>query len=152
MFVISLFKVTKSHQKAMSKVWTTFAVVKIIKIFFIIRLRLHKGRPSPAIICLCLWFSSICFSEIFQNFHNLWKLSSQTFKSLQKWWLQMQFPCYLQFYVFFLHLIFGLMNFQQALGRAQICLMVQQILGNSTEGNAINLTGKVFFSLSQSIM
>ena len=64
----------------------------------------------------------------------------------------MQFPCYLQFYVFFLHLIFGLMNFQQALGRAQICLMVQQILGNSTEGNAINLTGKVFFSLSQSIM
>ena len=41
--------------------------------------------------------------------------------------------------VFFLYLKFVLMNFfyQQALGRAQICLMVQQILGN-----VINLTQK----------
>ena len=33
----------------------------------------------------------------------------------------------------------GLMNivYLKALGRAQICLMVQKILGNSTEGNAI---------------
>ena len=33
--------------------------------------------------------------------------------------------------------------YQQALGRAQICLTVQQILGNSTEGNAINLARKI---------
>ena len=47
--------------------------------------------------------------------------------------LQRQFPRYLQFFVIFLHLKFGSMNYfyQQALGRAQICLMVQQILGNS---------------------
>ena len=47
--------------------------------------------------------------------------------------LQRQFPRYLQFFVIFLHLKFGHMNcfYQQALGRAQICLMVQQILGNS---------------------
>ena len=29
-------------------------------------------------------------------------------------------------------------SYQLALGRAQICFMVQQIFGNSTEGNAIN--------------
>ena len=28
--------------------------------------------------------------------------------------------------------------YQQAQGRAQICLTILQILGNSTEGNAIN--------------
>ena len=31
----------------------------------------------------------------------------------------------------------------QALGRTQICLMVQQILGNSTEGNVTNFTWKI---------
>ena len=44
--------------------------------------------------------------------------------------------------------------YQQALGRAQICLTVQQILGNSTEGNAKNLTEKihVFFVAKHYIM
>ena len=42
---------------------------------FVIKVRLHEGRRSSAIIWLCLWFSSICSSEISQNFHNLWKLS-----------------------------------------------------------------------------
>ena len=47
--------------------------------------------------------------------------------------LQRQFPRCLQFCVIFLYLKFGPMNcfYQQALGRAQICLIVQQILGNS---------------------
>ena len=47
--------------------------------------------------------------------------------------LQRQFPRYLQFCVIFLYLKFGAMNifYQHALGREQICLMVQQILGNS---------------------
>ena len=31
----------------------------------------------------------------------------------------------------------------QALGKTQICLTVQQILGNSTEGNVINFTWKI---------
>ena len=54
--------------------------------------------------------------------------------------LRKQFPRYLQGWVFFLYLKFGPINFsyQRALGRAQICLTVQQILRNSTEGNAIN--------------
>ena len=33
--------------------------------------------------------------------------------------------------------------YQQALGRAQICLMVRQILGNSILGNAINRAQKI---------
>ena len=36
------------------------------------------------IIWLCLWFSSIFFREISQNFHSLWKLSCQSFKSRKK--------------------------------------------------------------------
>ena len=33
--------------------------------------------------------------------------------------------------------------YQQAQGRAQICLKILQILGNSTEGNAINQTRQI---------
>ena len=48
------------------------------------------------------------------------------------------------------------MNFfcQQALGRTQICLTVQQILGNSTEENAINFTRKIpyFFVAKHYVM
>ena len=78
--------------------------------------------------------------------------------------LQKQFLSYLQFCAFFLYFKFGLKNFcyQQALGRAQICLTFQQILGNSTEGNGINLTQKIpvffvakhyvkFFTLPRSV-
>ena len=56
----------------------------------------------------------------------------------------------------FLRLKFGLMNFvyQQLLGRAQICSTVQQILENSTEGNAINLARKIpiFFVAKHYVM
>ena len=41
--------------------------------------------------------------------------------------------------------------YQQALRRAQIYLTVQQILGNSTEGNAINLARKIPVFRSQNI-
>ena len=47
---------------------------------------------------------------------------------------------------------FGLINFfhQQALGETQICLTVQQILRNLTEGKAINLTRKIhIFSVAK---
>ena len=47
------------------------------------------------------------------------------------------------------------MNFfnQQALGMAQMCLTVQQILGNSTNGNAIKILLEISkFPLSQIIM
>ena len=50
----------------------------------------------------------------------------------------------------------GLMNifYQKALGRAQICLMIQKILGNSTEGNAIYLARKIpiFFVTKHYVM
>ena len=36
--------------------------------------------------------------------------------------------------------------YQQALGRAKICLTVQQILGHSIDGNAINLSRKILIS------
>ena len=56
----------------------------------------------------------------------------------------------------FLRLKFGPMNFffffyQQELRRAQIYLTVQQILGNSTEGNATNLARKIPVFRSQNI-
>ena len=43
---------------------------------------------------------------------------------------------------------------QQALGRAQTCLTVQQILGNSTQGNAINLSRNIptFFVVKHFVM
>ena len=44
----------------------------------VIELRLHERRRSPVIIWLCQWFSSICFDEISQNFHNFHKLTDQT--------------------------------------------------------------------------
>ena len=77
----------------------SFAVANIKKIIFGSKLRLHEGRRLPAIIWLCLWFSSILFGEISQIF-----------------------SCFLQFFVFFLNLKFGLMNFfyQQALGRTNM--------------------------------
>ena len=37
-----------------------FAVINIIKMIFVIKLRFHEGRRSPVIIWLCPWFSSIC--------------------------------------------------------------------------------------------
>ena len=45
-------------------------------------------------------------------------------------------------------------SYQKALGRAQICLMVQKILGNSTEGNAIYLARKIpiFFVTKHYVM
>ena len=55
----------------------------------------------------------------------------------------MEFSYYLQFCVFLVYLRFGLFN-QQALGRAQIYLTVQQILGSSTEGNALRVCSFVF--------
>ena len=70
--------------------------------------------------------------------------------------LQRQFPRYLQFCVIFLYLKFGAMNFfyQHALGREKICLMVQQILGNSIRGSAINLAQKIpiFFVAKHYVM
>ena len=99
----------------------SFAVANIKKIIFGIKLRLHEGRRLPAIIWLCLWFSSIFFGEISQNFHILWKLSCRSFKNRKKGF-QRHFTCFLQFCVFFLNLKFGLMNFfyQQALGRTNM--------------------------------
>ena len=51
---------------------------------FVVKLRLQEGRRSPVIIWLCPWFSSICFGEISQNFHNLGDLSCRSFKSRKK--------------------------------------------------------------------
>ena len=48
-----------------------FAVVNIIKMIFVVKLRLQEGRRSPVIIWL--WFSSICFSEISQKFSQFGK-------------------------------------------------------------------------------
>lgn len=71
--------------KAIKRQWTgfrqLFAVVNMIKMIFLIKLRFHKGRCLPVIIWLCPWFSSIYFIEISQDFHNLLNLSCWSFKS-----------------------------------------------------------------------
>ena len=51
---------------------------------FVNKLRLYEGRHLPVIIWLCLLFSSTWFGEVSQNFHNLWNLSSRSFKSRKK--------------------------------------------------------------------
>ena len=90
---------------------------------FFMELRLHEGRRSPVIIWLSLLFS---FCE---------NLSCRLFKSQNNWGCRGSFlvPC--NFVFFFLYLKFGLMIFflSKGIRRAQICLTVQQILGNSTK-------------------
>ena len=114
--------------KAIKRQWVrfslSFAVVNIIKKIFVIKLRLHDGKRSPVMIWLCLWFSSICFGKISKSFIICENCLPFGFSSCLK---------------------LGPKNFfnQQALGTAQICLTVQQTLGNFIEGNAINLTRKM---------
>ena len=146
----------KAFKRWQARIGLSFATVYIKKIIFIIKLGFHKGKCLLMIIWLCLWFSSIFFGEISQNFHKLWKLSWQSFKSWKKIGWEKKFSCYLEFCVFFLYLKFGPMNFfyWQALRRTQICSTVQQILGNSTKGNMINFTWKIpiFFVTKHYVM
>ena len=74
---------------------------------FVIKLILHEGRRSPAIIWLSLKVSSICSSEISQNVHNLWNLSCQPFKSRKHRGYRGNFLAIWNFYVFSLILKFG---------------------------------------------
>ena len=90
MFMFSIFKVTKRFR-------LSFTVVNIIKMIFIIMLRLQEGRRSPAIVWLCLWISSICFGEISQNFHNKNYPADHLQADREVW-------------VIFLYLKFGLIN------------------------------------------
>ena len=126
----------KAIKRRWARLGQSFAAVNIIKMIFLMKLRLHEGRRSPAIILLCnllRWNISKCSQFV--------KFVLPIIKKLGKKELQRQLPRYLQFCVTFLYLKFGPMNFfyQKALGRAQICLMVRQILGNSIWGSAINL-------------
>ena len=96
--------------------WTrfrkSFSVVNIIKMVFVIKLRLHEGKASDnlALPLILIFFNLL--SWISQNCHNLWKRMG----------VSRQFPHYLQFCVFFLSLKFGIINlcYQQALERAQM--------------------------------
>ena len=100
----------------------SFAVANIKKIIFGIKLRLHEGRRLLAIIWLCLWFSSIFFGEISQNFHILWKLSYRSFKNQKKrvskaLYLLFTILCFLpQSQIWSYEFFF----YQQALGRANM--------------------------------
>ena len=96
---------------------------------FVNRLRLHEGRHLPVIIWLCFLFSSICLGEVSQNFLNLWNLSSRSFKSRKKEGVTkavfslLAILCFLPLSQIWCYDFF----YQQALGRAQICLTIQQI-------------------------
>ena len=129
----------------------SFTGVNIIKMTFVFKPRLHEGRRSPAIIWLCLWFSSICFGEISQNVHSFVKIvlpiiskpkKTGVIKAVSSLFSILCFlsPSQIWSYDF---------SYQQALGRPLICLRVQQILGNSTEGNRSILFERSLFSLSK---
>ena len=107
---------------------------------FVMKLRPHQGRCSPMIILLCnllRWNLSKCSQFV--------KFVLPIIKKSEKREVTKAVPRYLQFCVIFLCLKFDPMNcfYQQALGRAQICLMVRQIFGNSICGNVINLAQKI---------
>ena len=123
---------------------------------FVINLRLHEGWRSPVLIWLCLWFFSISSVKSLKIFTIICKVClAEHLKAYTKG-LQRQFPQNLQFCVFFVYLKSGLMNifYQQAPGRTQKCLTVQEISGNSTGGNVINLARKIaiFFVTKHYVM
>ena len=112
-FMFLLFKIIKSYQKAMNKVRKiVFCCKYIIKMVFVIKLRLHEGKASDnlALPLILIFFNLLWW--ISQNCHNLWKRMG----------VPRQFPRYLQFCVFFLCLKLGIINCfcQQALERAQM--------------------------------
>ena len=117
----------------------------VIEMIFVIKLRLHEGRCSPVIIWLCLWFSSICFSETSQNFCNLWNRPADHLKAEKNRGYKGSFLtiCNFIFSSSISNLILWIFFNQKALEKAQISLTVQQILGDSTKGNMINLTWKI---------
>ena len=133
----------KVIERAMSKVQTIVCCTKYCKNDF--RSWAKALWSSSVIIRLCLWFSSICLGEISQNFHNLWRLSCPTFKSLNKRVTKavsslFAILCFLRLsQIWSYEFVFC----QQAPGRAQICLTVHQISGNSAGGNMINLARKI---------
>ena len=123
-FMILPFKVTKSHQKAMSKIQTIVCCSKFYQNDF-----RDKGK-APRREALASYNSSISMKS-FKMFI-ICEICPADHLKVGKKVLQRQFPRYLQFCVIFFYLKFGPMNlfYQQALGGAQI-LIVQQILGNS---------------------
>ena len=135
--------------KAIRRQWVRFGLsftgVNIIKMIFVFKLRLHEGRRSPAIIWLCLWFSSICFGEISQNFHSFVKIFLLIIYEPKKIGVTKVVSSLFAILCFLsLSQIWPYdFSYQQALGRPQICLTVQQMLGNSTQRNVINLIPKI---------
>ena len=119
--------------KAIKRRWARFGlpfpVVIINKMIIVNKLRLCEGRHLPVLIWLCVVFSSTWFGEVSQNFHNLWNLSSRSFKSRKKEGVTkavfslLAILCFLPLSQIWCYDFF----YQQALGRAQICLTIQQI-------------------------
>ena len=144
----------KVIERAMRKVQTIVCCTKYCKNDF--RYWAKALWSSSVIIRLCLWFSSICLGEISQNFHNLWRLSCPTFKSLNKGVTKAVSSLFVILCFLRLSQIWSYEFFfcQQAPGRAQICLTVHQISGNSAGRNMINLARKIpiFFVTKHNVM
>ena len=128
----------------------SFTGVNIIKMTFVFKPRLHEGRRSPAIIWLCLWFSSICFGEISQNVHSFVKIVLLIISKPKKTGVIKAVSSLFSILCFLsLSQIWSYDFSSQQAGRPLICLRVQQILGNSTEGNRSILFERSLFSLSK---
>ena len=104
---------------------------------FVIKLKLYERKQSPLTIWLCLWFSSIYLNEIFR------------FKIRKKIGVTKAVSSVLQSFCLLPLSFFFFFFYQQGLGRAQICLTVQQILEHSIKGNAIKSCSKCLYFLSR---
>ena len=130
--------------KAIKRPWARFAlpfaVVNIIKMIFVMKLRLHEGRCSPMIILLCnllRWNLSKCSQFVKFVLPIIKKLEKRDVTKAVS--LLFAILCYLSLSQIWSYEFF----YQHTLGRAQMCLMVQQILGNSICGNVINLAQEI---------
>ena len=119
------FKVTKSHQKAMSKVRTIVCCSKFYQNDF------RDKAKAPRREALASYNSSISMKS-FKMFIICEICPADHLKVGKKEVTKAVSSLFAILCNFFVYLKFGLMNlfYQQALGRAQI-LIVQQILGNS---------------------
>ena len=94
-------------QKRWARFGLSFAVVvNINKMISVLELRLYKGRRSPVIIWLCLWFLQFASVKSLKIFHNLWNLSRRSFKIQKNRGYKGTFLAICNFCVFFLN--FGL--------------------------------------------
>ena len=107
---------------------------------FVIKRGLHEERRSPVIIWL--WFSSVCFGE-FPKIFSICEIGPANHLKAEK--IAVTNAVSLLFYILCFLPLSQIWSYEFLLstGTREICRKVQQILGDSTGKNAINLAWKI---------